>query len=120
MQTAAKVSAEPFPKTLVDLEHQFHCRLLEFARLDDEWPKGATALIRAKIGRQHSEALSDIAELEKRIFEARAESLDDAAVQLRRLAAVMDEIDVRKLLSSPGVRRLVMSVSNAVERVVEG
>ena len=108
------------PENLPALEQQLYSRLLDFNRLDDEWPKGATALIRAKIGRQHSEALSDIAELEKRIFEARADSLDDAAVQLRRLAAVMDEIDTRRLLSSPGVRRLVMSVSDAVERAVEG
>ncbi|MCZ6844915.1 MAG: hypothetical protein O7F69_03360 [Alphaproteobacteria bacterium] len=106
------------PENLPALEQQLYSRLLEFARLDDEWPKGATALIRAKIGRRHSDALSDIAELEKRIFEARAESLDDAAVQLRRLAAVMDEIDTRRLLSSPGVRRLVNSVLDAVERSV--
>ena len=104
----------------VDIENRLQRRLLDFDRLDDEWPKGATALVRAKIGRQHSDALSDIADLEKRIFEARAETLDDAAVQLRRLVAVMDEIDTRRLLSSPGVHRLVTSALGAVERAAEG
>ncbi len=48
-------------------------------------PRAAHVLDRAKIGRQRSDALSEIGRLQQRIIEARAETLADAAVQLQRL-----------------------------------
>ncbi len=53
------------------------------------------------------------------IAASEAVTLADAAVQLRRLAA-MDGAGLRRLMSSAGVRRLVASVLAAVERAVAG
>ena len=60
-------------------------RLLYFERLDEAWPHGHTAIERAEIGRHREDALSGIVALRDRIVTARAETLADAAVQLRRL-----------------------------------
>ena len=49
-------------------------------------PHGRTAIERAEIGRQRDEVLYEIASLRTRIVTARAETLADAAVQLRRRA----------------------------------
>ena len=69
-------------------------------------PRAAHVLERAKIGRQRGDALSEIGRLQQRIIEARAVSLEDTAVQLRRLV-VMEE---------PGMRGLTASVLVVVER----
>ncbi len=51
-------------------------------------PRAAHVLDRAKIGRQRSDALSEIGRLQQRIIEARAVSLEDTAVHLRRLVVM--------------------------------
>ncbi len=38
-------------ETLPALEQRFADRLLDFERLDEAWPRGRTAIERAKIGR---------------------------------------------------------------------
>ena len=105
----------------VDLEFRLTDSLLDFERLDAAWPKGATAIERARIGREREEALAEILALRSRIATAHAETLADAAAQLRRLAA-MTEADAqsRTLLALPDVRRLVASVLAVVERAVDG
>ena len=76
---------------------------LDFERLDAAWPRGRTAE-RAEIGRQREDPLSGILARD-RIVTARAETLADAAVQLRRLVVMAEETPrPRALLSSPDVR----------------
>ncbi len=70
-------------KTLVALDQRLAERLLDFECLDEAWPRGRTAIERAEIGRQREDAPSGIVALRQRIVTARAETLADAAVQLR-------------------------------------
>ena len=105
----------------VALEPRLTDRLLDFDHLDAAWPKGRTAIERAGIGREREEALSDICTLRQHIASARAETLADAAAQLRRLAAMTEAgPQPRALLALPDVRRLVASVLAAVERAADG
>ncbi len=65
------------------------------------------------MGRQIDDALTEFRELEQEIALARASTLADAAVQLRRLAAWIDggnEVPARLLASALG------AVEKAVER----
>ncbi len=95
--------------------------LLDFERLDDAWPRGRTAIERAEIGRQRSVALLDVETLQLRIMRARAATLADAAVQLRRLMVSADvEPRPHALLAPPDARSLVASVLAVVEREVDG
>ena len=73
-------------QTLVDLEQHLAARLLALERLDEAWPRGRTAIERAEIGRQREDVRSGAVALRDRIVTARAETLADAAVQLRRRA----------------------------------
>ncbi len=73
-------------ESLVDLEHQLAAALINFETLDTAWPRGRTAIERAEIGRQREDVRSGAVALRDRIVTARAETLADAAVQLRRLA----------------------------------
>ncbi len=108
-------------QSLVSLEHQLADRLLDFERLDEVWPNGATAVERAQIGRRREEALSEIVALHQRIVSGRAETLADAAAQLRRLAVMANERpEPHALLAPPSARSLVASVLAVVERVVDG
>ncbi len=70
------------------------------------WPHAPHVLDRAKIGRQREDALSEIMTLRDRIVTARAETLADAAVQLRRLV----------VMAEPGMYEVVASVLAVVER----
>ncbi len=97
------------PETLPVLESRLAERLLDFELLDEAWPCGRTAIERAEIGRQREEALSGIAVLRDRIVTARAETLVDAAVQLRRLVVMAEEVPWPRAL-------LVTSVLAVVER----
>ena len=109
-------------ESLPALERHLAGRLLDFERLDEAWPCGRTAFDRAEIGRHREDALSGIAALRDRIITSRAETLADAAVQLRRLAAMTEAENgagLHSLLSSPDVRGLVASALGAVERAVE-
>ncbi len=105
--------------SLVDLEQQLAGLLVEFEVLSEAWPKAPRAVDRARIGREHSQALDKIGRLQRRITVARAETLADAAVQLRRLEAI---VDTGAMLSIDwhGLTRLVGSNRDAVEWAVAG
>ncbi len=75
---------------LVELERQLEGALIEYERLREAWPKEPGALARAEIGRQVEDALGRIYGLHHAITRTQAETLPDAAVQLRRLAALFD------------------------------
>ncbi len=77
-------------ESLVALESRLAEALLAFETLDTAWPKGRTAIERARIGRRREDALSEIMVLRHSIATGRAETLADAAVQLRRLVAEAD------------------------------
>ena len=71
-------------------------------RRNAAWPRAPRVLDRAKIDRRREEALSGIVALRDRIVTARAETLADAAVQLRRLEVMAEEEPrPRALLESP-------------------
>ncbi len=107
--------------SLVVLEQHLAERLLEFEYLDAAWPKGDTAVERARIGRFREDALSEIVVLQDRITRGRAETLADAAAQLRRLVVMADEEPCpHALLEPPDMRGLVASVLVVVEREVDG
>lgn len=117
-------SSAPMPdrsESLVALEQRLAERLLEFEYLDAAWPKGHTAVERARIGRFREDALSEIVVLQDRIVRGRAETLADAAAQLRRLVVMAaEEPHPHALLEPPDVRGLVASVLAAVERAADG
>ena len=104
--------------SLVDLECHLAAALIRFDELDEAWPRGRTAIERADLGRQREDALSGIVALRVRIVTSRAETLAEAAVQLRRLAieAEAEGSSLRELLAEPDMRRLVASVLAVVER----
>ncbi len=92
------------------LERRLEACLIELDRLQRERPRAPGALRRAEMGRQIDDALAEIRDLEREIALARASTLADAAVQLRRLAAWIDgEMPARLLTSALG----------AVEKAVE-
>ncbi len=95
---------------LVDLEQQLAGLLMEFEVLSEAWPKPAHVLDRARIGRQRAETLLAIRDLLMHIANVRAKTLEDAAVQLRRLDAMVGDDDHEQAL-------LVASVLAVVERV---
>ncbi len=95
---------------LVDLEQQLAGLLVQFEILSEAWPVAPRAVDRASIGREHSLALDAIGALQRRITVVRAETLADAAVQLRRLGAMAGDDDPEMML-------LVASVLAVVERV---
>ena len=112
----------PIPSaSLITLERQLADVLLEFERLDDAWPRGRNAIKRAEIGRRREETLSEIVTLHQRIVAGRAETLADAAAQLRRLVVMADERpEPHALLAPPSARSLVASVLAVVERAADG
>jgi hypothetical protein len=97
---------------LASLEHHLEACLLELDRLQRERPRAPGALQRAEMGQQIDDALAEIRELEQQIALARASTLADAAVQLRRLAAWIDG-------TNEVPERLLASALGAVERAVE-
>ncbi len=76
--------------SLVDLERELEDLLVEYESLSRAWPKEPHILIRAKIGRRVENALRRICELQHAIGTTQAKSIPDAAVQLRRLAVLLD------------------------------
>ena len=86
-------SLAPMPASsdhLVDLEQQLAGLLVQFEFLSEAWPMAPRAVDRASIGRERSQTLDKIGSLQHRITVTRAETLADAAVQLRRLEAIVD------------------------------
>ncbi len=96
-------------QSLVDLEEQLADRLLDFERLDEAWPHVPYVLDRARIGQQRDDTLSEISRLQQRIVTAQAVTIEDAAVQLRRLKVWMGTRDTVS-------ERLLASVLAVVER----
>ncbi len=88
-------------------------------RRNAAWPHAPHGLDRAKIGCERQDTFSEIGRLQERIIEAQAITIEDAAAQLRRLAAMTEPENgagLRMLLVSPDVRRQVAPVLAVVER----
>ena len=75
---------------LLALERELKGLVVEFAMLEEAWPKGPHALDRARIGREMERTLGQIRDIEKEIAFVQARTLAGAAVQLRRLGAPLD------------------------------
>lgn len=93
---------------LVVAEHELHEFVIEVDALYVLWPKGKGAVQRARIGRRIEDALSRIAELYGVITSTQPETLQGAAVQLRRALAMIEDTNV-------SARRLIDSALNVVE-----
>ncbi len=85
--------------SLPTLEHQLEARLLELDKLHRERPGLPTAMARAKAGQRIDDLLDEIAELQRMIDASPAETLEDAAVKLRRLGAYVDRGQPARLLA---------------------
>jgi hypothetical protein len=91
----AAMPATPLPAR----EQRLEARLLELERLHRERPSLSTALPRAEAGQRIDELLDEIAELQRMIDMRPAETLEDAAVKLRRLSAYVDGGQPARLLA---------------------
>ena len=80
---------------LVELERQLESALIEYERLREAWPKKPHVVARAEIGRQVEDALGRIYELHRAITRTQAETLPDAAVQIRRALAAIEAHDCK-------------------------
>ncbi len=85
--------------SLTSLEQHLEARLLELDKLHRERPSLPTAMERAKAGQRIDELLDEIAELQRMIDTSPAETLEDAAVKLRRLSAYVDRGQPARLLA---------------------
>ena len=108
--------------SLVELESELEDLLLEYDELETAWPKGRHVLVRARTGRQAADALLRIADLQHDIATTPARTLPEAAVHLRRLAALFEGWDnsLRRLLMPDNddgetAQRLLASALAAVE-----
>ncbi len=88
------------PADLTDLEAALHESLERFEALSKAWPKGRDPLSRARIGKQHEDALSEIGVLRDQIASVPARSLADVAVKLRRLLVVVEGPEAEILLAT--------------------
>ncbi len=94
--------------SLPALEQHLETRLLELDKR--ERSHLPTAMARAKAGQRIDDLLDEIAELQRVIDARPAETLEDAAVKLRRLSAYVDG-------GQPA--RLLAGALGAVERAAE-
>ncbi len=97
--------------SLPDLEQRLEACLLQLEKLHRTRPGLPTAMARAEAGQRIDELLDAIAELQRMIDMRPAETLEDAAVKLRRLSAYVDRGQSARLLA--GAR-------NVVERAAAG
>ena len=97
--------------SLPDLEHHLEARLLDLDKLHQTRPSLPTAMARAEAGERIDDLLDEIAELQRMIDTSPAETLQDAAVKLRRLSAYVDR-------GQPA--RLLAGALGAVERAASG
>ncbi len=108
---------------LVDLERELEALLVEYESLSQAWPKEPHAVARAEIGRKVEGALARIGELQYAIATTPARTVPEAAVHLRRLAALFEGWDdpLRRLLlpddddDGKTARHLLASALAAVE-----
>ena len=112
---------------LVELESELEALLIEYDELDTVGVKGHHVLVRARAGRQAADMLVHIADLQRTIATMPARTLPEAAVQLRRLAALFEGWDnsLRRLLMPDNddgetARYLLASALAAVETVEAG
>ena len=110
--------------SLVDLERELEGLLVEYESLSQAWPKEPDIQTRAKIGRRVENALGQIVRLQHAIATAQARTIPDAAVQLRRLAMLLDGqvapiVRLKAVHGNQGedMRRLLASALAAVEAV---
>ena len=106
----------PMPNTsLPALECHLEAHLLELDRLHRERPSLPTAMERAKAGERIDELLDAIAELQRMIDTSPAETLQDAAVKLRRLDAYVERGQPARLLAGAlgAVERAVTAAGGA-------
>ena len=122
MSQGAPAASKGPDVSLVDLERELEGLLVEYEFSSLAWPKEPDIQTRAKIGRRVEDALKRICELQHGIATAQAKSVPDAAVQLRRLAVLLDGQDAPILRLQAGlddrretVRRLLGSALAAVE-----
>ena len=108
--------------SLVELERELEGLLVEYESLSRAWPKEPDILTRAKIGRRVEDALRRICEIQHAIGTTQARTIPDAAVQLRRLAVLLDGQDgpilgLQAALEEQRktIRRLLTSALTAVE-----
>ncbi len=85
--------------SLLALEHHLEASLLELERLHQTRPGLPTAMARAQAGERIDELLDEIAELQRMIDTSPAETLEDAAVKLRRLGAYVERGQPARLLA---------------------
>ena len=97
--------------SLPALEHHLEARLLELDELHRERPGLPTAMAWAEAGRRIDSLYEQMMALQEQIDADPAETLQDAAVKLRRLGAYVE-----------GARpmRLLAGALEAVERVANG
>ena len=94
--------------SLPDLEQRLETCLLELESLHRSRPCLPTALARADAGQRIDDLLDAIAELQRMINTAPAETLEDAAVKLRRLGPY---------IKGGAPARLLAGALEAVERL---
>jgi hypothetical protein len=85
--------------SLPTLERHLEAHLLELEKLHMGHPGLPTAMVRAEAGQRIDELLDEIAELQRLIDSAPAETLQDAAVKLRRLEAYIEQGQPARLLA---------------------
>ncbi len=86
--------------SLPALEQHLESRLLELDKLHQTRPSLPTAMARAEAGRRIEDLLNAIAELQRQIDTSPAETLEDAAVKLRRLGPYIEGGPPARLLAS--------------------
>ncbi len=85
--------------SLPALEQNLEAHLLELEKLHRTRPGLPTAMARAEAGKRIDELLDQIAEIQRMIDTGPAETLEDAAVKLRRLGAYIEEGQPARLLA---------------------
>ena len=114
--------------SLAELESELEALLVEYESLSRAWPKEPDAVARAEIGRQTEDVRVRIGELQNAITTTPARTVLEAAVHLRRLAALFEGWDnpLRRLLlpedddDGQTARRLLASALAAVEAAEAG
>ncbi len=85
--------------SLQTLEQHLESRLIELDKLHQTRPGLPTALARAEAGQRIDDLLDAIAELQRMNAARPAETLEDAAVKLRRLEAYVEQGQPARLLA---------------------